>query len=59
MEFGPAPETDAPARAWLAKHEGAFAHFVGGEWVQPASGEYFDSIDPSTGTVLGRVAQGS
>ena len=59
MEFGPAPETDAPARTWLAKHEGEFRHVIGGEWVKPIDGEYFDSIDPSTGAALGRVAQGS
>jgi aldehyde dehydrogenase (NAD+) len=59
MEFGPAPETDAPARAWLANHDGVFGHFIGGEWVKPVNREYFDSIDPSTGKVLGRVAQGS
>jgi len=59
MEFGPAPETDAPARAWLATHDGTFGHFIGGAWVKPIDGEYFDSIDPSTGATLGRVAQGS
>jgi len=59
MEFGPAPETDAPARAWLAKHDGVFAHFIGGKRVKPVDGEYFDSIDPSSGKSLGRVAQGS
>jgi len=59
MEFGPAPETDAPVRAWLANHDGVFGHFIGGEWVKPIGGEYFDSIDPSTGKVLGRVPQGS
>ena len=59
MEFGPAPEPDAPARAWLAKHDGVFGHFIGGEWARPVDGAYFDSIDPSTGKLLGRVAQGS
>jgi len=59
MDFGPAPESDAPARAWLAKHGGVFRHFIGGEWVEPLSGERFESIDPSTGVSIGRVAQGS
>ncbi|HMI56497.1 MAG TPA: aldehyde dehydrogenase family protein, partial [Gemmatimonadaceae bacterium] len=59
MEFGPAPESDAPARAWLAKHAGSFKHYIGGAWVDPKGGERFDSIDPSTGASLGRVAQGS
>jgi len=59
MEFGPAPESDGPARAWLAKHAGAFRHYIGGEWIEPTSGERFESIDPSTGASLGQVAQGS
>ncbi len=59
MDFGPAPESDAPARAWLAKHGGVFRHYIGGEWVEPRGGERFESIDPSTGVSIGRVAQGS
>ena len=59
MEFGPAPESDAPARAWLEKHGGTFRHYIGGEWAEPIGGERFDSVDPSTGASLGRIAQGS
>ncbi|MDQ2768152.1 MAG: aldehyde dehydrogenase family protein [Gemmatimonadota bacterium] len=59
MEFGPAPESDAPARAWLAKHSGSFRHYIGGEWLEPMGGERFVSIDPSTGASLGHVAQGN
>ena len=59
MEFGPAPESDAPARTWLAKHAGLFKHYIGGEWVEPRSGVRFESVDPSTGVSLGKVAQGS
>jgi aldehyde dehydrogenase (NAD+) len=59
LEFGPAPESDAPARAWLAMHGGVFDHNIGGRWTEPGTGERFDSIDPSTGAVLGRVAQGN
>jgi len=59
LQFGPAPESDAPARAWLAARGGVFDHYIGGRWTEPDGGERFDSIDPSTGAVLGRVAQGS
>ena len=59
MEFGPAPESDAPARAWLAKNAGSFRHYIGGEWIEPAAAERFETVDPSTGSSLGRVAQGS
>ena len=59
LNFGPAPESDAPARAWLAKHGGEFRHFIGGAWVEPSGGQRFESVDPSTGMSLGRVAQGT
>lgn len=31
---------------------------IGGKWVEAASGKTFDSIDPSTGHVLAKIAQG-
>ena len=34
-------------------------HFIGGEWIAPAAGEYFETHDPSTGEKLASVAQGS
>ncbi|MGE5728055.1 MAG: aldehyde dehydrogenase family protein [Gemmatimonas sp.] len=59
LDFGPAPESDAPARAWLAKHGGVFDHYIGGAWREPSSGERFASLDPSTGASLAHMAQGS
>ena len=59
MEYGPAPESDKPARAWIARHEASFGHFIGGAWTKPAKGARFDVIDPATGRVLAKVAQGS
>ena len=58
MEYGPAPEDDQPARAWLAQHEASFGHFIGGAWHAPASGEHFESREPATGELLAHVAQG-
>ena len=29
-----------------------YGHFIGGEWVAPASGQYFDNVTPVTGEVL-------
>jgi aldehyde dehydrogenase (NAD+) len=49
MEYGPAPEDDQPARAWLAQHDASFGHFIGGGWRAPASGERFESREPATG----------
>ena len=57
MAYGPAPESDVEARAWLARHEGRFGHFINGGWTAPAG--LFDVHDPSTGTVLARCSQGS
>jgi acyl-CoA reductase-like NAD-dependent aldehyde dehydrogenase len=32
--------------------------FIGGRWVEAASGKTFDTLDPSTGEVLAKVAEG-
>jgi aldehyde dehydrogenase (NAD+) len=58
MSYGPAPEADGEARAWLKRHEAGFGHFIGGGFVKPAGGQYFNAVDPATGAILGRVAQG-
>ena len=57
MDYGPAPESDAEARAWLARHGAKFGHFVNGTWTK--AGTTFDVIDPSTNTKLAKVTQGS
>ena len=57
MEYGPAPESDAEARKWLASHGNEFGHFIGGAWTQPQ--KTFEIIDPSTAAVLARVSQGT
>jgi len=60
MEYGPAPESDAPALEWLKQHDTArFGHFINGRWVAPSEGQYFETINPATKAVLARVAQGS
>ncbi|MDH3230505.1 MAG: aldehyde dehydrogenase family protein, partial [Alphaproteobacteria bacterium] len=57
MEYGPAPESDEAARAWLDRHGRAFGLFVGGAWTEAASGESFETANPATGAVLARIAQ--
>lgn len=57
MEYGPAPESDTEARAWLARHGGRFGHFVNGAFTKV--GTTFEVIDPSTNTPLAKVSQGS
>src|SRR5579863_6940782 len=58
MEYGPAPEDDQPARAWLAEHGASFGHFIGGAWCAPSSGERFETRAPASGDLLAHVAQG-
>lgn len=59
MEYGPAPEDPKEAQAWLERHNRRLGHFIDGTWHAPAEGEYFDTIDPSSGEKLASVAQGS
>ncbi|SAK59119.1 betaine-aldehyde dehydrogenase [Caballeronia glebae] len=59
MEYGPAPEDDRAARAWLDQHDGRFGHFINGAWRDSGDAERFDSREPATGRVLASIAQGS
>jgi aldehyde dehydrogenase (NAD+) len=59
MEYGPAPESAAPALEWIKQHDDArFGHFINGRWAPPAEKRYFETINPATTSVLARVAQG-
>ncbi len=58
MEYGPAPESDEVAQAWLEGHQRSFGHFVGGRFVDPADGERFATTHPGDGAELAQVAQG-
>jgi len=55
MEYGPAPEAATPALDWLKQRQ-PFGLFINNQWVKPASGQYLDSINPSTGKPLTQVA---
>jgi aldehyde dehydrogenase (NAD+) len=57
MEYGPAPESDAPAREWLAAHKAGFGHFLAGKLTQPDA-ETFESRNPANGELLALVSQG-
>jgi aldehyde dehydrogenase (NAD+) len=59
MDYGPAPEADGEARAWLTRHEASFGHFIDGKFVAPHSGQHLTTIEPATGKTLARIAQGS
>src|SRR6202041_1510053 len=34
-----------------------YENFIGGEWVAPLKGGYFDNISPTTGQVICRIAR--
>ena len=57
MSYGPAPEGNAEALAWLAKHENAFGHFIDGRFTAPETP--FATKNPATGKALATVSQGS
>ena len=59
MEYGPAPEESKEALSWLDRHSRRFGHFINGTWLQPSTGQFFDTNDPSTGEKLASVSQGS
>ncbi len=59
MDYGPAPEADDQARAWLKAHEGGFGHFIDGHFTTPVSGQTFPVRDPARDETLATVAQGS
>jgi aldehyde dehydrogenase (NAD+) len=58
MSYGPAPEADTEARAWLSRHASGFGHFINGAFVPSASGKSFDTFEPATGKVLARLSLG-
>ncbi len=41
------------------KFKERYDHFIGGEWVKPSSGEYFDNISPIDGKVFTQAARGN
>jgi aldehyde dehydrogenase (NAD+) len=50
FDYAPAPETTKPA----IREE--YGLFVGGEWIAPKSGRYFETINPANEQHLARVA---
>ncbi|KQZ12644.1 aldehyde dehydrogenase [Mesorhizobium sp. Root554] len=57
MEYGPAPESDKEALAWIAGLGDETKLFIGGQWKKAKSGESFETTSPASGKVLTRLAQ--
>ncbi len=56
MDFSKASSPGEAAAAFLARR--VHKHLIGGRWVESASGETFDTLDPATGESLGQIARG-
>ncbi|MBP9185275.1 MAG: aldehyde dehydrogenase family protein, partial [Fuscovulum sp.] len=57
MSYGPAPEANGEALAWLAKHKQSFGHFIDGAFTAPEAP--FATSNPASGAALAQVSQGS
>ena len=58
MAYGPAPESAAPAQAWLDGHSRRFGLFIGGRWTSPGAGS-FETLNPATGKPIAQLTQAS
>lgn len=59
MEYGPAPESDALANAWLDKHHRKIGHFIDGKFGPSSDEKWFPTINPGRNTKLADVALGT
>lgn len=57
MDYGPAPESPAAVKAWLAEHDGSFGLFINNTWVKPDAAETYPSFNPATGEKLAETVQ--
>ena len=58
MDYGPAPESEKDARAWLAAHAAGFGHYINGVFTAP-SAHSFEDLDPASGKFLAHISQAS
>ena len=57
MDYGPAPESNAEALAWIASHNASFGHWIDGTFTAPEAP--FATNNPATGKPLANVSQGT
>ncbi|HMD72659.1 MAG TPA: aldehyde dehydrogenase family protein [Steroidobacteraceae bacterium] len=56
MSYGPAPEAEIAARAWLAAHGARFGLYINGTWVAPLGDDAaIDCRNPATGEHLAAI----
>ncbi len=59
MNYGPAPEANDKVTTWLDSHKNGFGIYVDGDWLHQGEDALFESRDPSSGELLGKVTQTS
>jgi aldehyde dehydrogenase (NAD+) len=59
MSYGPAPEADTEARAWLKRHDSRFGHYINGDFRTSVGGKTFTTFEPATGAELAQLAIGT
>ena len=59
MTWGTAPEASDVANQWLDNGDRKFGHFINGDFLSPIEGGFFPVYNPSNGSILAEVAQGS
>jgi len=59
MEYGPAPESDKVAKAWLDDHDRKFGLFINNEWVHPEGRKFYETKSPGTAEFLAKTTQGT
>ena len=52
LDYGPAPESDREARAWLERRGGVASVFINGEWKSLDKSDPFPTRNPANGEVL-------
>jgi aldehyde dehydrogenase (NAD+) len=55
MDYGPSPESQKEALAWLAQHQRRFGLFIANDWSAP--GQTFASFNPADGKELAQLTQ--
>ena len=56
MTYGPAPESDAAAHAWLDSRDRQFDLFIDNQWTPPATGDYLPAANPARDEPLAQFA---
>jgi aldehyde dehydrogenase (NAD+) len=57
MEYGPAPETSKFAEEWFDTHDRKFNLYINGQWVEPKSNKYYETINPANKEVIAECAE--